>query len=125
LEQIRIVLVGMPRMLREIVREIVTTQLDMSVVAETTDPAALLRLLRRKDAQLVVAGADDLQGADVERLLDAHPRLKLLSIRDDGRQILLYELRPRKVALGELAPSTLAAAIRAVSSRRPLRFDHD
>jgi DNA-binding NarL/FixJ family response regulator len=123
LEQIRIVLAGMPRMLREIVREIVQRELDMTVVAETADQAELVRLLGGRQAEVVLAGTEGLRGADVDRLFDRHPRLKLLAVSGVGSEAVLYELRPRKVALGELAPGTLTAAIRDVCAARSLGFD--
>ena len=92
MEPIRIVLADMPRMLRETLEE--------------------------HDADFVITGADVLRPDDVDALLEARPRMKVLAVVGDGRDAFLYELRPQKVPLGEVSPHTLLEAIRAASWAR-------
>ena len=41
-------------------------------------------------------------------------RLRLPPRHDDGKESVLYELRPHRVALGDISPETLLQTIRAV-----------
>ena len=119
MERIRILLVDMPRMLREIVNQSVSAQPDMEVVAEHAAHASMLSAARRSRANVVIVGDD---GAEIdercERLALRHPDVGVLALSVDGRQTVLYELRPYRVPLGELSPQQLVDAIRdAVQSR--------
>ena len=108
-------------MLREIVSETVSSQPDMRVVAERGDHSSMLSAARESDAQVVIAGTD---GADAEngceRFAVQRPDVGVLALSADGRQTVLYELRPHPVPLGELSPRQLTDAIRsAVHARAP------
>jgi hypothetical protein len=45
-------------------------------------------------------------------LLFARPRMKVFAIGSDGRDMSLYELRPREVAFADVSALGLVAAIR-------------
>jgi hypothetical protein len=45
------------------------------------------------------------------RLLDDHPRLRILVVEDGGQSGSLWELRPARTRLGELSPRLLVRAI--------------
>jgi len=119
LERIRILLIDMPRMLREIVGETVSAQPDMEVVAEHTYHASMLSAAITSRAQAVVVGSDgdEVEGL-CERLALQRPDLSVLAVSADGRQTVVHELRPHRVPLGELSPQQLVDAIRdAVHAR--------
>ena len=40
--------------------------------------------------------------------------LRALEVQSDGRESVLYELRPHRISLGEVSSDTLVRAIRAV-----------
>ena len=107
MEPIRIALIRLPRMLRDILTEIVSTQADMAIVADADAPD------EAGNADFVIAGAERLVQDEVEALLEARPRMKVLAVAGDGRQTFLYELRPQMVPLGEVSPQTLLQVIRA------------
>ena len=75
-----------------------------------------LALARSTSAQVVLLGADESRCTRFRNaLFDARPRLKILSIADDGRAGTTCELVPRLTPLGELRPESLVAAIREVA----------
>ncbi|MFI0237557.1 hypothetical protein [Streptomyces sp. NPDC016845] len=45
------------------------------------------------------------------RLLLDHPHLRVLVVEGDGRTGSLWQLRPRRIALGELSPHQLIQAV--------------
>jgi hypothetical protein len=106
-ERTRILLVDLPRMLLEILAEALEKQPDMAAVV-----SAHLRVEQPdlSEIDVVITGHDDPQLASL--LLERYPRLRLFSLVRDGKDSLLYELRPQRVPLGELSTSDLIEAIR-------------
>jgi DNA-binding NarL/FixJ family response regulator len=117
-EPIRILLADMPRTLEELVSEAVSTQPDMEVVGTVSDGESLLAATRRARAQLVVvAASEDAVEQRYRRVVLQQPNVRVLALSEDGRETTLYEVRPHRVALGELSPGQLADAIRAALRR--------
>jgi hypothetical protein len=110
-EQIRIVLVSMPRMLSDIIRELVDAEPALDIVAEL-DPHAPPAAIEAWSPDVVVAGraASTRWG---EELLFARPRRRVLAVDDDGRTGTLLELVPSRRELGELSRDTLIRALGA------------
>jgi hypothetical protein len=102
----------MPVLLRNITRGLIETERWAEVVAEYDTPVALGDAVRTSDANVVVVG----DAPDVERqatsLLEQERRVGVLAISEDGRQTVLYELRPNKELLGEVSAELLVHAIR-------------
>jgi hypothetical protein len=64
---------------------------------------------------VVVLGLKETERPEtVEVLLGRYPNARVLGIAGDGRQAYMHELRPHRVALGELSPDQLIEAIRHV-----------
>jgi hypothetical protein len=102
----------MSPLLLDMLHHVVASEPNMAVVGRVGD-ADLLAAARRTRADVVLVG----QRVKDEReqygqLLLRRPRLKVLAIAHDGRTGSLYELRPRRVPLGELSSDALCRAIR-------------
>lgn len=108
MERTRILLADMPRMLFDIVAEVLHGQPDMEVVE--AEPGSVLELAGRARADVVIMGADDPTIAS--ELLAAHPRVKLLAVTGADGECWLYELRPQRISLGEVSPTSLVDEIR-------------
>ena len=100
-------------MLRDILRGLVTAEPGLRVVAEYADMAPLEQAVDDHDAQILVFG-DRSAGLDEEcrELLQTHAMTKLFVVAGDGRRTTLYELRPHREQLGEVAPGELLAVMR-------------
>jgi DNA-binding NarL/FixJ family response regulator len=110
----RVVLVGLPALLRDIVAGVLREDPDIEVV-ETED--GLQEAVERLHADAVVV--ED-EAADPEKVADAlrrHPAARVIGVSADGRQAYSYE--PRRVLLGGLSPDTLREAVRAGRRRGP------
>jgi DNA-binding NarL/FixJ family response regulator len=114
LERTRIVLIDMSPLLREIVRGVVTAAPDLEVVAEHDEAVDLRETVEHDDADFVIVGTDAAAETCMRSVVGADLGVRALEIRSDGRECVLYELRPHRVALGEISPATLLATIRAV-----------
>jgi DNA-binding NarL/FixJ family response regulator len=114
LERIRIVLVDMPPLLREIVREAVAPEQDLDVIAEHESVTDLGALVARHQADFVIVGTDAAADSYARAVVRADDRVRALEMRADGRESVLYELRPHRVPLGEISKETLLRTIRAI-----------
>jgi DNA-binding NarL/FixJ family response regulator len=117
--KIRVLIHDTPTMLRDILEQAISNQPDMEVILEpvATKPAP-------DDAQaspdvVVVDVSDSDPGEGARALLFRWPSSHALMIAAHGHKVLLYELEPRGVDLGELSPDQLIQAIR--SAARPER----
>jgi hypothetical protein len=104
----------MSPLLREIVREAITHEPDLDVVAEHDADVDVRAAIERDDADFVIVGADVTAHAWVTSVVAADRGVRALELYKDGKESVLYELRPHRVALGELSSDTLLRTIRAV-----------
>jgi DNA-binding NarL/FixJ family response regulator len=114
-DRARVVLLELPRLLQEIVERAVGGQPDMEIVADLPTARTLPAALAEARADVVISGAGH-DSAELSDLLEERSRLKVLAVSNDGRDAVLYELRPVRTPLGELSPRTIVEAIR--SARR-------
>ena len=105
--QVRIVLVGVPQLLREIVEAAFEVQPDISVVGETEDASGLAQTAERTDATAVIAAEEALDEARAIELVAAL-RLEIVTLSTDGRHATVYECRPQRREVGAVDPKTLA-----------------
>lgn len=119
MEQTRIVLVDMSPLLREIVRETAAREPDLEVVREHEAGVDLRAAVERDDPDFLIVGAEAAPEGTVGSLVAGGRRLRALEVRSDGRESVLYELRPHRVLLGEISPDTLLQTIRTPPERSP------
>ena len=104
----RILVSDLPRLQGEIVTELLHEQPDVEIVrASATTPLGAATAAR---ANVVILGRDD--RAVARGLLEALPRLVVLTLADRQLVAWRYGLTPSRERLGELSPATLTAAIR-------------
>jgi DNA-binding NarL/FixJ family response regulator len=116
---IRVLLVDMPRLLRDLVSEAIDAAPGMEVVGAITDAGDLAAVVADTDADVVVfTSADEELPVAFRRALDAHARLRLLALDPDGRDMRAFALALRERRLGPGSPEAVVAAIRAPSKRR-------
>ena len=114
MERTRIVLIDMPPLLREIVREAIDGEPDLDVVAEHPGDVDVRHAVERDEADFVIVGSEAAAALGVPALIGGGARVRALELQGDGRNGVLYELRPHRVSLGEISPQTLVQSIRAL-----------
>lgn len=113
MEYVRILLGRMPRMLRDIVAELVGAQEDMRIVGECAPGSSLRELARRLAPHVIILGVDGHEiPLDARVLVHERMATKVLAVEADGRHAWLYELRPHQVRIGEISSYTLIDTIR-------------
>jgi DNA-binding NarL/FixJ family response regulator len=117
--RIHILLACMPRMLLDMVTDIVAAHPEMTIVGKIQENADICTAAKRAKADIVILSETvGRQGQDYLELLHSRPHLKVLSIMNDGHRFFLHELRPFRAALGEISPESLLQAIRSIAQRR-------
>jgi hypothetical protein len=106
----RILVADLPRFAREIVAELLRGQTTDVEVVEGRGIATAQEEARTRGAHVVILGRDD--PAAARELLEAHPRLLVLTVAGHELVAWRYALTPRRERLGELSPAVLATGIR-------------
>jgi hypothetical protein len=119
-ERVEVVIVGLPRMLRDIVESAVAGEPDMELVG-TFDAGAPLGNAAQTTAAVLITQSESREEPAVVELLRQLGRPSVLGVSGDGRNALLYQLRPHVTPLGELSPAALVRAIREAA--RPPAFE--
>jgi hypothetical protein len=101
----RIVVADLPRLQREIVTELLLDRADV----ETVEATALCAEEAHHRPDVVILGEDDPPMA--RALLEASPRLVVLTLADSELVAWRYGLTPYRACLGELSPAALSAGI--------------
>jgi DNA-binding NarL/FixJ family response regulator len=118
---IRILLARMPRMVCDILREVLDAQPDMRVVAELGNGQVLSERVAAERPDVVIVGLErDEPPAICGELLSDHPRVRIVAVEESGRRASLYELRPTCTVLHELSGDELVASIRRAVQPMPL-----
>ena len=114
---IRILIVGVPRLLRELIERAISAEPDLEVIA-TDRLADLSETADRERAEFAIVALEDRElPPEGREFLDRRARVKLLGIGPADGHATLYRLRPEHLALGEVAPQDVVAAIRAEAAR--------
>lgn len=100
----------MPRLQRETVTELLRADAGVEVVISGAPAADLCEAVERGQAEVVILGHDDPPTA--RALLEALPRLVVLSVADHELVAWRYGLTPYRERLGDLSPAALTAGIR-------------
>jgi DNA-binding NarL/FixJ family response regulator len=113
-ETIRILLVGLHRLMSDIVELGLQAEPDIEIVGVLATPALLPSVVRAKRPDLLVVGTDGTQlPEECGPVFAERPDLRMLGIQqEDMAEAAVYELRPHCVPLGQISPSDLAVAIR-------------
>ena len=109
--QVRILLVGLPRLLRELVEAALEAQPDMSVVGEAEDASELAETVERAGATAVIAAEEALDEARALELVGSL-RIEIVTLSADGRAAV-YECLPQRRDVGAVDPKTLAELLSA------------
>ena len=110
---IRLVISGIPPLLRNVLLDAIREQSDIEVAAEEEDIDAMLRIVSRIRPDAVLMGCSRAEVATIaERLVETWSGVKLIAIVGDGRDIELLDLCPRRVSLGSRSASGVIRAVR-------------
>jgi len=112
--EIRILSVGLPRMLRDLLQVLLDGRPEIVFVGHVSKVERALAAVAATQANVVVFPVSDGEDADgVGRLLREPPRFKLLALSDAARRGVVYEIDPSSSLIEELTAETLLDAVGA------------
>ncbi len=116
MQKIKVLLASRPKMLSEVIRNMVERQPDMEVMGEVIDPIELLLVVAETKAEVVIV--TPLDSAEEPRicrhLLADHPQLKIVALSRKGEAATLYESGSRQQRIEEPGEESILRAIRDV-----------
>ena len=116
-ETIRVALIDLPRLMREIVeREFAQLQDFEMVAADTSMGWREVAMLRGPD--VIILGAGTGSERSTSSMLDLWPHAEVLVVSGGGRDATFVHLEPRRTELGHLDAHEIVTAIRAKFTSR-------
>lgn len=116
---IRVLVAGLPRLLRDVMRRTVTTQSGIEIAGETAASDGLLSAVDDSRADVIVVDAEAYSREQLRHVVDKNPRTKVLALEAGGRSAFLLGPPGREVELGEISPSQLVKVIATAFSSDP------
>ena len=109
---IRVMIAGLPRVLRDILEAVIARQDDITLVGVAGDDD-LLEVMRsvRPDAVILRQDASPLPDLG-RRILRQDNDVKVFGVAEDGRRTFLYEVKIETTPVGEVSPEELLDALR-------------
>jgi hypothetical protein len=121
LRPIGVLLSCMPRVLCDVLSNVINEQCDMAVMNHCVEIDALLKTINQLQPDVVVLG---LRGPELsaisELVLRRAPALKIVAVEDDGRCASLVELGSRRTTVVQPSVQGFLQLIRFASSRAGL-----
>ena len=118
---IGVLLVEMPRMLHDVVGEILGVEPDMRVVAENVEVGELVERVERERPDVVLLCVESgSPPAACEELVRRFPRLAVIALENRGERGSIYMMRPTRIRVAEISRRQLVTAIRRAA--RPVPF---
>jgi hypothetical protein len=111
LEQLPVVLVDMPQMLREIVK--LSLPGDMRVVREVPNADELVTVAEETGAEVFIGDMTSGVPGAAARLFDRFPHPLVVALDGAGRRGIVYTLRPHAKPIGVISPQRLLTTIRS------------
>jgi len=91
-EKIKVIVASRPRLMRELVMELVSDQPDIEVMAEVQDDSKLVDLVGdlRPDCIIIGLDASDNRPEICDPLFERHPNLKILALAAERNSCIYY-----------------------------------
>ena len=112
--KIKVLLASRPKLLSEVLRYMVARQPDMEVVSEVLDPIELMLAVKATRAAVVIVTPLPANGDPhiCIQLLEAYPRLKIVTQSERGEAVYLYQSGIPKKRIDEPTEQLILGAIR-------------
>jgi DNA-binding NarL/FixJ family response regulator len=116
---IAILLGEMPRIIQDVVENLLAETSDVHIVADTVAADALTDRVERDRPDVVMVWAEpDKSSVACDELLARFPQLAVVALEDGGQRATIYTKRPRRVRREAISRHQLLAAIRRAARRR-------
>ena len=113
-DKTRILLSSRPKLLSEVIRDLIEHQSDMKVVGEVIDPIELLRAAGETAVDVVIVTPLEANGEPriCRHLLASFPPLKVVTLSAKGETAYLYQSALPRLRIDEPSGQSILGAIR-------------
>jgi DNA-binding NarL/FixJ family response regulator len=113
MQKIRIILANYPRIMRELVREIIQRQPDMEIVGEIVDPLHVLLAARETRAEAVIVALKNSEDPGlISHLLAECPSLTILGLASQGDDAFIVQMCPQRTEIIDSSVANILSALR-------------
>jgi DNA-binding NarL/FixJ family response regulator len=114
MRKIKVMLASRPKMISDVIRNIIERQPDMTMVGDVIDPIKLLFATRETSVDVVIVTPLKANGEPkiCSHLLAEHPRLKVVTLTAKGETAYLYQSGAHKKRIDEPSGQSILGAIR-------------
>ena len=114
MRKIRVMLASRPKMISDVIRNIIERQPDMLMVGEVIDPIKLLFATKETEVDVVIVTPLKADGEPkiCSHLLAEHPRLKVVTLSSKGEAAYLYQSGIPRLCINEPCGQSIIGAIR-------------
>ena len=114
MRKIKIILASRPKMISDVIRNIIEHQLDMTIVGEVIDPISLLYAIRETSVDVVIMTPIKANGEPkmCSHLLAEHPSIIIVALAANGETAYLYKLGAPRLCIEDPSGQSIIIAIR-------------
>jgi DNA-binding NarL/FixJ family response regulator len=111
---IKILISSRPKLLSDVIRNLVEHQSDMEITGEVVDPIQLLKIARQTlvDAVIITPLKANGEPKICQQLLAEHPGIKIIAITEKGEAARLYQFGVPMRRMSEPSEHSILDAIR-------------
>jgi hypothetical protein len=118
-----VLIYAMPQLLDDILDSVFADDDEVTLLRVPADVDSVLEAMTLTEPDVVIVAEQEARPPEVDRLLRLAPHAQALTIAEDARTAVLYELRPHRRLLGELSPTSIRAAVHQARRRDDLLFE--
>jgi DNA-binding NarL/FixJ family response regulator len=114
MKKIKVLLASRPKMLSDVIRNMIERQSDMIMVGDVADPIKLLFVIREIAVDVVIVTPLKANGEPkiCSHLLAEHPQLKVVTLSAQGEAAYIYQSGAAKLRINDPSGPLLLDAIR-------------
>lgn len=114
MRKIKVMLASRPKMISDVIRNIIEHQQDMTMVGEVIDPIKLLYAIRETSIDVVIMTPIKVNGEPkiCSHLLAKYPSLKIVALSAKGEAAYLYQLDIPRLRIDNPSGQSIVVAIR-------------
>jgi DNA-binding NarL/FixJ family response regulator len=114
MKKIKIILASRPKMVSDVIKNMIKHQPDMEVVGEVIDPIELLRFSSKLMVDVVIVSPLKSNGEPkiCSHLLAEHPPLKVITLSEKGESAYLYQSDSPRLCIEKPTGQLIVKAIR-------------
>lgn len=93
MQKIKVILASRPKIISDVIQNIIESQPDMKLIGEVVDPIRLIDATSEKEVDVVIVSPLKAKREPIicRRLLAEHPNLKIVVLMDKGDAAYLYQ----------------------------------